>query len=139
MPDERQGGGAPQEVGQAAAGAVIDTNRKIMKHAADEMLQSAPKLTRFVLRHVPDGPGFLYDTLQLATSPDKIRTGVGMAGSALGGALGFAVGGPVGSVAGSGVGDALATEGYDHRDDIVRALEATKQWIAQRNADLFGR
>jgi hypothetical protein len=62
-----------------------------------------------------------------------------MAGSALGGALGFAVGGPVGSVAGSGVGDALATEGYDHRDDIVRALEATKQWIAQRNADLFGR
>jgi hypothetical protein len=137
MSNEQQGRGAAPEVGEVAAGAVLDSNAEIMKHAAERMLGQTSKVTRFVLRRIPDGPGFVYDATQLATSPDKVRTGVGLAGSIGGGVVGGAIGGPVGSVIGSGLGDTMATEAYDHRDDLARALAATRRWMLDRQAQLL--
>jgi len=134
-----KGGGVSQSVGETAAGAALDTHKQLTKQAEKQMLEGAPRVTRFVLKRIPDGPGFVYDATRFATSPDKLRTGLGIAGSIGGGALGFALGGPVGSGIGSGVGDGLATEAYDHREDIARGLEAAKQWMAERNAEVAGR
>jgi outer membrane lipoprotein SlyB len=80
------------------------------------------------------------------TGKDKVRTGVGVAGSAVGGAIGGVIGGlggpaaiatvPIGRVVGSALGEGAATYVYDHQDDIRRKLDDTKRWMKARQAQV---
>jgi len=102
------------------------------------MLKDAPRTARYVLRKIPGAPGFIYDAATLATSKDRLRTGLGIAGGAAGAAAGGAIGGPVGAALGSAAGEAGTEWVYDHRDELARKAADTAQWMKARTAQVAG-
>jgi len=147
MDDGDQDGELPQEAGETAAGVALDANHELMNSAAERMLSSASKATRFVLKRIPGLPGFVYDTTRFLTSDQPLRTaagiGGGVAGGAAGAALGAAAGGvnaPVGAVLGAAAGENVANDAYDDYYAGHRAqIDATNRWIVNRRTQLFGR
>jgi hypothetical protein len=90
--------GLRKEVGELAAGAMLDTHGELMKAAADRMLHDVSKGARFVLERIPDGPGFLYGLTQLATSDEPLKTAAGLGGGFVGGTAGGALGAAAGGI-----------------------------------------
>jgi len=142
MPDD-----SSQEAGELAAGATLRTHEKLMDYAAEKLLHGAPKMTRFVLKKIPDGPGKLFDVTQVLTSDQPLRAlagiGGGWAGAEGGAALGAAAGGvnaPIGFVLGGAAGEHVANQAYDDYYAQHRAqLDAANRWMVQRRKDLLGR
>jgi hypothetical protein len=122
----------------AVGSGALEGARNILDDAGKEMLKDAPGTTRYVLRKIPGAPGFIYDAATLATSKDRLRTGLGMAGGAAGAAAGGAVGGPVGAALGSAAGEAGTEWVYDHRDELARKAADIGQWMMDRTAQVAG-
>jgi hypothetical protein len=134
MADDVSAGGYADALGPGA----LEGAKRLMTDAGKEMLKEAPNATRYVLRKVPGAPGFIYDAATFATSKDKLRTGLGMAGGGLGGMAGGAIGGPVGAALGSAAGEAGTEWVYDHRDELARKAADTAQWMKARTAQAAG-
>lgn len=146
MADENSGeGGAPSQ--SQIAGGFLDGQAEAVTDLGEKMLKGAPRGARFVMKKIPGAPALVFDAVDLATAPDKLRSLAGIAGGALGGAaggaLGTAAGGinaPIGAAVGSAWGQKLGQDFYDqHADEIHRGLDATKQWVRDREADLANR
>lgn len=146
-PDWGPAGKMATDAGQAALGEVIDD-------AAEGMLRSAPKATRFVLKRVPGAPGLLVDVVELTQAKGlnaKFRKGASMVGAGLGGAAGGALGAatgpgavvaaPIGAAVGSVAGQHIAEDLFDdYAGDVEgklrRGAGSMKQWLKGREADL---
>lgn len=142
MDETDQGTGWPSQ--GAMAGGFLDGQAEAVKKLGERLIERAPGVTRFVLKRIPEGPGYVYDAVSAASEPDRLRAGFGVAGSILGGlgggALGTAAGGvnaPIGAAVGSAFGDEIGKEYYDqHRDQIRQGLGDIKSWMKARTAGL---
>jgi hypothetical protein len=90
---------------------------------------------KVALKIAAHGGGWVYDLAQLARAEDRRRAAIGLAGAGLGGVAGSAFG-PVGSVAGSSLGEDVATYLYDNPDAVPRALDQTRRWMREREAQI---
>ncbi|MEO8113917.1 MAG: hypothetical protein ABI655_06025 [Phenylobacterium sp.] len=142
MVDERRPGGPPS--GEQIAGGFFAGHDKAWKMLGERMLRGGSKAVRIVAKRVPGAPGLVYDIANFAHAEDKPRALAGIVGGSLGavagGALGAAAGGinaPIGAAVGSTFGERIGEDLYDaHADEIRQKLEATKRWMAERQAEL---
>jgi hypothetical protein len=141
--DQRRG----QPSAGAIAGGYLDGQAEVIRQIGEPMIKRAPSVARFVLKRIPDGPGYVYDIASAAAEKDKLRGAFGVAGSLLGGAgggaLGAAAGGvnaPIGAAIGSAFGDQIGKDIYDeNRDQIRRGVGDMKSWMNRRWNELQGR
>jgi len=137
--------GAPSK--GAIAGGLLDGTAEAIKRVGEPMIKSAPGAARFVLKRIPEGPGYVYDIASAAGEPDKLRGAFGVAGSVLGtvggAALGGAAGGvnaPIGAALGSAFGDEIGKEIYDqNRDQIRGAANRIEDGIRRGLGDIGNR
>ena len=124
---------------ETAPGGMLEAPKQVLKNAGETMLKDEPKrMTRYVLKTIPGGPGLVYHVAQVLTAKDRARAVLAVAGGMAGGAIGEAAG-PLGAAAGYAAGEAGAAWLYDHHEELDRQAADTAQWMKDRAAHVANR